>query len=361
MAIAMNEVPDDVQEDTIFVRDVPIDKMFVHDRSKPGGYARTLNDGRVARLVAEFDANAVGVILLSLREDGTYAVIDGQHRVEAAKKAGMASLDAYVYIDLTLQEEAGLYRKFGDYLKQTALDRYVAALTEEHPETLAIDKLLDEVGLHVARSGGPEVGGVLAVSAIQRVARDFGPQILRETLRFLHEAFGANSRGFSSTSIFGTAQFGMRFFAHSNFNRKRLIERLRVEGVTGVLAKAHAVQALERTNGYSAWGKALVAIHDAGLTEQRRLGAWPAQVYSERGRAAMRQTLATAALPASIAARRIKVADQARATAKCRDCRAEPGAACKNVKGESLRGVHNVRLIDARKLRRNQRNGDGAY
>src|SRR5258708_7808516 len=94
-------VPSEIREVTIFERRVPLNRMFVHYRDQPGGYARPLREPRVKKLVAEFDPLGVGVLYLSMRDDGSYWIIDGQHRAEAARRVGLPGLDAYVYIDLT--------------------------------------------------------------------------------------------------------------------------------------------------------------------------------------------------------------------------------------------------------------------
>ena len=53
---------------------IPLDRMFLET------YQRTLQQHKVDKIVKEFDSSKLGVLMVSERPDGRYAVIDGQHR-----------------------------------------------------------------------------------------------------------------------------------------------------------------------------------------------------------------------------------------------------------------------------------------
>lgn len=268
------KLPRDVQLGTFFERNVPVASMFIDVRTEGGGYARPLSEKRAAKLAAEFDRRAVGVLLLSMRDDGRYAIIDGQHRADAALRAGVTELDAYVYIDLTIEDEARLYRQFGDYLKQSARDRYFAAIAERQPEALAIERLLKEYGLRVTNDSGQQ-HGVAAVGAIWRVSETWGPHILRETFSLLVDAFDGDPLALVGPSIVGAAMFLDRFMTNPAYSRKRLITRLQRAGAAKLEQNALHVVALEHCSKMGAYGKALLAMHDNGAKPENRLGEWP--------------------------------------------------------------------------------------
>lgn len=69
-------------------------------------YGRPLSETRVKSILKHFDPLGLGTILLSMRDDNRYAIIDGQHRIAAAMEYGMTSVPSRVYIDLSygLQE-----------------------------------------------------------------------------------------------------------------------------------------------------------------------------------------------------------------------------------------------------------------
>lgn len=319
--------PIDVLNGTFFERNVPCEKMFVHLRSEPNGYARPLNERRAAKLAADFDPKAVGLLLLSMRDDGRFAIIDGQHRREAAIRNGVHALDAYVYIDLALEDEAGLYRKFGDYLKQSARDRFFAAVAEKQPEALAIQRLLNEFGLRVSADSGTQ-HGIAAVQSIWKVAENWGPHILRETIRTQHDAFDGNPLGYVGPSIVGMAMFLDRFNARPEYSRKRLIDRLQRAGAAKLEQQALHVIALERGDKGTAYGKALLAMHDAGVKAESRLGIWADRNFSEQSKVASRKRLLEQAVPASIAKRREGAIARALEVA-CPTCHVAKGKPCK--------------------------------
>lgn len=61
---------------------LPLDRLFLET------YQRTLNPQKVKRIVREFDPSKLGVLMISERPDGRYAVIDGQHRMTALREMG---------------------------------------------------------------------------------------------------------------------------------------------------------------------------------------------------------------------------------------------------------------------------------
>lgn len=276
------EYPNDVVRGTFFEHDVPIEHMFVHFRTEPYGYARPLRQWRVNQLIATFERAALGVLLLSMRNDGSYAILDGHHRMQAAKHHGLASLDAFVYIDLTLEQEAHLYRKFGEYLKQTALDRYHAGVAERMPEYLGIQRVLTSLGLHVPQTLGPSYTGVVAVDALIRVATVYGLPILTDSLALLQKAFQPEARAYRGMCINGTAAFLARFQTNPDYRENRLIQRLAREGISKIERQAGTIkEANMASNPNAAWGMALLKLHDKHPCP-KPLGDWPTRHYTEQ-------------------------------------------------------------------------------
>lgn len=324
-AKAPEPVPQEVIEQTLFERNVPLDKMFVAHRADQGGYARPLNEKRAAKLAKEFDRKAVGVLLLSMRNDGSYAIIDGHHRRDAAIRNGVEGLDAYVYIDLTIEEEARLYRKFGDYLRQTARDRWFAALAERQPEALAIQRMLSEFGLRIVNDANTQ-HGVAAVQSIWTVAEKWGPNILRETFHNLSEAYSGNPIGYVGPSIIGMAMFLDRFEGKPKYSRKRLIERLQRAGATKIEQNALHVVALEHCSKATAYGKALLALHDSGIKQEARLGEWVERSIPESTREMLRESIKVAAQASYV--KRKAGAIAAGLEVPCSVCHAARGSRC---------------------------------
>jgi len=275
------EYPAEVVRGTFFEHDVPVSKMFVHFRTQPDGYARPLSVRRLNKLIAEFDRQALGVALLSMRNDGTFAIIDAQHRWEACKFLAIPTMDALVYIDLSLEDEARLYRKFGDYLKQTPLDKYHAALAEKVPEYLFVQRTLSDRGLIVPVTPSDSNNMVVAVDALLNVCRTYGHDIFTETIDLLHNAWDGEHRAFRGLLIQGTAAFLARYRSSKKYKPNRLISRMQSQGLSNIERRAALLREANLTLPNAAWGQALLFVHDHNVKDDLRLGAWPARHISE--------------------------------------------------------------------------------
>src|SRR4051812_32513438 len=293
MALAPHrEYPAEVVRGTFFEHDVPLDKMFVHFRTLPDGYARPLSVRRLNKLIVEFDRQALGVALLSMRDDGSFAIIDAQHRWEACKFKGLKAMDAMVYIDLSLEDEARLYRKFGDYLKQTPLDKYHAALAERAPEYTFIQRTLSDRSLYVPIMPTDVNNSIVAVDAMLRVNKTLGPDIFTETIDLLHNAWQGEHRAYRGPLIQGTAAFLARYRTNPHYNSGRLISRMQAQGMSLIERRARLIaDAALGSDANSAWGQALLAVHDKSIQEDRQLGQWSKRHLPEDKARAFAQNL----------------------------------------------------------------------
>jgi len=354
---ATTAIPREVVNSTFFEHHVPIDKMFVSYRDESGGgYARPTRPNRVGKLVAEWDARKMLPIILSMRADGSFAIIDGAHRVAAAKNVGLTALPAYVYIDLTIQDEASLYRAFGDYLAQTPLDKWHAAIAEGQRDYIVLANILRTYGLHVPNSKSNDgIGRIIAVDAILSIGRHYGPTVLDETLRLLRDAWGTSPRAYAGASLRGTAAFLARYRNHSNFDRATFVRRLATTGVEAVERDAHNLKTGTVANGNaeSAYGRALLAIHDA--RKARRLGDWQVKFFNEAALAEMKNRIVaiTKGTPAEQLSQQAKKGAATRygrlaIDVACPTCNAAPGKLCHKLSGELITYRHPQRAAAAK-------------
>lgn len=171
-------------------------------------YQPTLSITRARKLAANFDPNLVQAITTNTRVSGARAVIDGQHRVQAAAIAGYSMLPAWAYEGLTIAEEAALFERLNTQrragLPQTVL--FNAKLTAGDPETRAIQTLLDEFGLVVGK-GHAVINSVGAVGGLVWVWQKFGEDALRRALRVLVTAYPEDPKRFNQPLIGAAALF----------------------------------------------------------------------------------------------------------------------------------------------------------
>lgn len=186
------------------------DRLFVHvelDRLKiDKRYQRTINKERVRRMAANYDERLMGVLVCSVRDDGVY-VIDGQHRLEIARLLGHPTIRCELRIGLSVKEEAYLFYSLDTARTSlTSDDGFRALLMAQDETALAIAKAIEDAGLRVS-FGGATVGGVRSFKTLLAVTRQYGIEMVRTTLKVLHDAFPTSETPAPATIVEGMAFF----------------------------------------------------------------------------------------------------------------------------------------------------------
>lgn len=156
-------------------------------------YQREVNVRHVNRIVRAFNWNCYQPIVVCEREDGTYAVIDGQHRLEAAKKHPLVdALPCYIIDAPDVQRQAAIFvavnsvrrglsswqkfngaRAAGDPSAGVLADRQINEAHGDSPGAFrapliaALTRLAAEPGYSRDR-----VGGALAATTLERLLGD---------------------------------------------------------------------------------------------------------------------------------------------------------------------------------------------
>lgn len=183
---------------------------------------RVLDPLRVNNIAAHFIMGKMRQVVVSHR-DGHYYTVDGQHAVAAAAKVlpeGNSYLvECRVHEGLTLSEEAELFLALNN---QKAVNRnrvYAVGVTQGHGPAFEVNQVLSGLGL----AAGP--GGIIAVGALMKVHKDYGPLFLRELLSLILEAFDESDDRFAGDLMKGLARFLAKYRTKIVF--ARLIKVLR--------------------------------------------------------------------------------------------------------------------------------------
>lgn len=140
--------------------DLLISQLTVDDQ-----YQRPLTANMVKQIVGSYNPRQFGVVIVNLREDGTCAVLDGQHRLAAAKQMGWTEIPCLVHEGLSLQEEAELFVRLNQDRRQpNAWDKFNARLTAEDPVALDIRDICAEVNYGIGPF--PSSSNIQAVGAL---------------------------------------------------------------------------------------------------------------------------------------------------------------------------------------------------
>jgi hypothetical protein len=253
----------DLDEQT-FVEWIPISKMFT------AAYTRPVSEAQIERMIRSgFDRKKLGVVMLSLQHDGRFAVLDGNHRREVAKKVGETEMLSRIFIDLTYEEEAALFVDFNTINRPTALDRFRAKIEMKEPVALDIVEILARYGLRVALTG-PANGAIQSIHALEQSYDEVGPVALDKIVRVIYKSWRTERRAWVTWMIQGMRQFWIRYREEVDWDR--LIDRLKLTTPEQILAEAGLAR-LRMENPSTSVGKAFVSHYNHGM-RYRRLSEW---------------------------------------------------------------------------------------
>lgn len=209
---------------------VEIARMFVdHD------YQRPLTSF-VTKVEENLNPALIMTLCVSLRTSGKYAVIDGQTRMVACERLGLTALPCLVYTGLSKADEARIFELLQTERRNiTSWTRFRAALVAKNPEALAINALVESVGLKI---GDP--GGIKSVAALEKGYRE-DSFILERTLVALKEAWP--DRTPSGQFIRAVHYFFRKLAPNMDVDDQRLVTRLRTAGTDQLAIRAAHLRA----------------------------------------------------------------------------------------------------------------------
>lgn len=218
-------------------------KDILVDRS----YQRDIRTGRVKEMAKNFGPDEVGVLTVSLREDGNYYVIDGQHRVFAAVESGNGGnyFDCEIYVGLTVEEEAERF-KYRNVNRGPvkAAEKFKAELLMGDEQAIEIDRIVNNNGLKLKLSGGARKDGEIgSINALVRVYRRGGAHELDECIRTLKSIWEGESDSLGHKFILGMFTFQKKFKGY--YTDDRLERKLSPVTTTRISREAKAMTELD--------------------------------------------------------------------------------------------------------------------
>lgn len=242
---------------------VPMGKVFV-DRSH--AQQRNEQPGWVKDIADNFSWSIFNLnpVALSARPDGTYHIIDGQHRVAGATRAGHGPetpIHAHVWRDLTFEQEAALFVLLNARRHSVKpLDLFKAQVTAGYEDAFALDALLTVYGWRIGSAG--REGNFAAVTTLRKIYnKRSGPDVCDKIIATITKAWGHNSEGAHQIVIKVLAAF---WGEYPSAEIGRLSETLARKMPTAeILIGA-------RLSGVAATVSQLQDRYDSGLRDQKR-------------------------------------------------------------------------------------------
>jgi len=244
-------------------------------------YQRDTNPRWVRELVETWDENSVGIICVSLRKDGFYYVLDGQHRVEAAKELGIDLLPAEIWTRLAASDEARMFGGRNNTRTVRKMDRFLAAVEAGSPDQCEIVKIAYASEWEI--NDDPQMDGAIrAVAALERVygassdpTKVRRPDDLRSTLETVRRAWGSDKDGVAGFLIDGLGRFFIRY--GDQVDGDLLIRKLSKYdgGPLALVGRSKELRGFVRTTVPNCVAELIVETYNRGL-RTKKLAAWRA-------------------------------------------------------------------------------------
>lgn len=174
-------------------------------------YQRSIGDGgrqHVNRIVKTFNWNCYQPIIVTENADGTYPVIDGQHRLEAAKAHPLINeLPCYIIDAPELSKQAQIFVEVNSNRRGlTSSQRFWASHAAGEPSAVALVDICTKAGVTILRHGAGLKDGTPPLSILgplvtQRLVTRFGARAVKEAISLLAETHPKTFGAFRGSNI----------------------------------------------------------------------------------------------------------------------------------------------------------------
>lgn len=247
---------------------------------------RAFEPAKANKIAKDFDPNATGTLSVSERANGDWILLDGQHRLRGGALAGyFGPYEFRIFSNLTLEQEAKLFRQLNNTSKISILQSYRVALTEGLPGPVLLDKILKDYGLEANSGHGAYFGAVQ--TGLRILARPDGEELLRWALSTALAAWEKNNHAVHGTII--EALTKLRWRNRGVIDTKAMIDKLAgvAGGPQGLLGRARTRQQSFNGSMVENMIESIVTIYNKGRSKHR-LPEWRVQeaLDAERERTA---------------------------------------------------------------------------
>lgn len=207
---------------TAKIIDVPIKKFITNE-----AYQRALHEPTIEKIGRNHSQDRYGLPVVRSLDDGTFEVVDGQNRIEYARRQGWSIVTCQVADRGTVEEAAALYVELReDQRPLRPADTFKGRLAQRAPWALEMEASLTKRGLLVTGSKHPNA---VPLSTMKGVYARRGIVRLERVIDVILSSWpDGESRRFGSSIITGIEEF--LFDTVPNADTDRLVRALR--GVT---------------------------------------------------------------------------------------------------------------------------------
>lgn len=240
---------------------------------------RKLRPGWVEARKNAFDPDAFGYIVVNLRANGEYYVIDGQHRTALLTAIGYQDqkVPCELFEGLTKAQEAAIFLVRNDRVSVRVFDKFRIRLTKGDEDVADMYRIVRAHGLTIDDQLGE--GHITAVAALERVYNGLGlsrhavPNTLAQTLRTITEAWGKDPKALDGAILEGVGYVCMRYNGTMDFTALSEHMAKYTGGPSGLIGTARALRALHGSTVARCVAGALVDSYNHHR-KKRRVETW---------------------------------------------------------------------------------------
>lgn len=253
---------------------IPLRKIITDHRVNTRPVDYTWVDQRVLT----FDPDKLGVPIVSARDNGTYACLDGQNRIELCRRVGWSDqkIQCKVFSGLNEAQEAILFLGHNDNRQVKPFHKFVARRTAGDKDAVAIAEIVEAAGWELSYFVGDKK--IAAVKSLESIYKQGHPDmpggqgaILTATLAIATEAWGYTADAANGQILRG---IGFVVFRHQKIlDTAALVQKLRKHhgGPMGLYADARGLHGFAGGTVSGCVAERIVEVYN----KSRRSGALP--------------------------------------------------------------------------------------
>lgn len=215
-----------------------------------------------------FSPEVMGYIAVSHR-DGSYYVVDGQHRrAGAIAFLGDSSqqVQCRIFEGLDSTQEADLYLMLNKQKKQTAMSMYKVSLTAGRAEECDVERICRSLDLRIGTDKSCEEIGI--VTALMSVYRKHGPATFSFGMRVIRDSYGYD--GFKRSILEGLALAADRY--GTSIDETTLVDRLAKKGLVELNRSAKSMKEATGNPLSQCYAHAMIQFYN--LRNTKRVEPW---------------------------------------------------------------------------------------
>lgn len=229
-------------------------------------YQRPLHRDHVTKIMRSFDPLAIGTVTVSQRDDGSYWVIDGQHRLAALIEMGRGDrpIPCVVYTGLSVGQEADKFFMQSRVRRIHPIDLFKARLFAGDPVAMGINKVVTGAGFKV-EAGGKSDTHIQAPATLELIYTIHGPERLAEVLGMVGNIWSGQKRSVPQYIISGINAAITRY---PRIDRDRLVRVLRETPAEDMERTAKAMRRFTNDRGATIYGRTMIHFYNKGLRQK---------------------------------------------------------------------------------------------